>query len=219
MSFNINAEFDPACMTLLCSIMSEKGSDKGGRHKEHNYTTFYFALLAPRREHPLRIFELGLGTNNLDVASNMGAYGVPGASLRGWATFCPNALVYGADIDARILFTEDRIQTYYCDQTDPASIATLWDTDCLRADFDVIVEDGLHSYDANACFLANSLHKLAPGGVYIVEDIAAANVPKLAAFAAGLIARQPEFVMKILQIPHPSNTSNNNILVIKRQEP
>jgi SAM-dependent methyltransferase len=217
MSFNVDATFHPEGTTPLCDIMYAAGSDKGGAGKEHNYTTYYYAVLVPRRQEALRVFELGLGTNNVDVLSNMGADGVPGASLRGWARFFPHAQVFGADIDTRILFAEDRIKTYYCDQTNAAAIAALWATETLCEGFDVIVEDGLHSFEANACFLANSLHKLNPGGVYIVEDIATGNLEKLFAFATGVISSRDEaYTVRIVRIPHPANTTNNNVLVIQR---
>ena len=32
----------------------------------------------------------------------------------------------GADIDRDVLFTEDRIKTYYIDQRDPAAIEAFW---------------------------------------------------------------------------------------------
>ena len=101
------------------------------------------------------MFELGLGTNNVNVTSNMGTNGRPGASLYGWSEFFPNSKIFGADIDKGILFNTDRIKTFYCDQTNP----------------DIIIEDGLHTYEANVCFLENSIHKLKVNGYYIVEDI------------------------------------------------
>ena len=53
----------------------------------YNYTTLYYKLFSPRRYENLRIFELGLGTNNINIPSNMGPNGKSGASLRGWADF------------------------------------------------------------------------------------------------------------------------------------
>ena len=100
--------------TEMCCVMAEFGSDKA----KNNYTPAYSALFNDRRDQHLRIFELGLGSNNPDVLSNMGVFGAPGASLRGWRELFPHALVYGADIDRRILFEEDRIKTFYCDQLD-----------------------------------------------------------------------------------------------------
>src|SRR6266404_476232 len=108
--------------TRLCRVMSKYGSDKG---RAHNYTTVYSALFERRYHERLRIFELGLGSNNPDVPSTMGEFGVPGASLRGWRQLFPHALVYGADIDREILFQEDRIKTFFCDQLDQSSIREL----------------------------------------------------------------------------------------------
>jgi hypothetical protein len=101
----------------------------------------------------------------------MGVFGVPGASLRAWRELFPNALVYGADIDRGILFQEERIKTFYCDQLDQASIRELWSHPGLEGGADVIVEDGLHTFDANVSFLEGSLGNLRPGGIYVIEDI------------------------------------------------
>ena len=149
--------------------MTKYGSDKG---RLHNYTTVYSALFKERSDQPLRVFELGLGTNNPDAPSSMGVFGSPGASLRGWRELFPHALVYGADIDRGILFQEDRIKTFYCDQLDQSSIRELWSHPDLQGGADIIIEDGLHTLEANASFLDGSLHHLRPGGIYVAEDIA-----------------------------------------------
>ena len=47
----------------------------------HNYTTFYYSIFKDLRDQQLRIFELRLGTNNVNIPSNMGAIGRPWASL------------------------------------------------------------------------------------------------------------------------------------------
>lgn len=155
--------------TEVCRVMSRCGSDKG---RGHNYTPLYSALFKERRDQPLRVLELGLGSNNLDVSSNMGVFGAPGASLRGWRQLFPHALVYGADIDRKILFEEDRIKTFYCNQLDRSSVRELWSHADLRDGVDIIIEDGLHTLEANVSFLEESLGHLRPGGVYVTEDIA-----------------------------------------------
>jgi hypothetical protein len=154
--------------TKICDVMTKYGSDKG---RAHNYTTAYSALFKRRYQQPLRIFELGLGSNNPDVLSTMGVFGVPGASLRGWRELFPHALVYGADIDRGILFQEDQIKTFYCDQLDRSSIRELWSRPELQAGVDIIIEDGLHTFEANVSFLEESLDHLRPGDIYICEDI------------------------------------------------
>ena len=141
--------------TQMCRIMTECGSDKG--KGSHNFTTVYSALFNDRRDKRLQIFELGLGTNNPKLASNMGLYGVPGASLRGWRQFFPYALVYGADVDLNILFREDRIITFHCDQLDRSSVHKLWSEPELQVPMDIVIEDGLHTFEANISFLEGSL--------------------------------------------------------------
>jgi SAM-dependent methyltransferase len=147
--------------------MAECGSDKA----KNNYTPIYSALFKDRYEEPLRILELGLGTNNPEMLSNMGVFGIPGASLRGWRKLFPHALVYGADIDRQILFEEDRIKTFFCDQLDQSSIRDLWEHRDLEDGADIIIEDGLHTFEANLSFLEASLDHLRPGGIFVVEDI------------------------------------------------
>jgi SAM-dependent methyltransferase len=148
--------------------MTKFGSDKS---RPSNYTPLYSALLKERFDQPLRILELGLGSINPDVPSNMGVFGVPGASLRGWRELFPRAVVYGADIDRTILFREDRIKTFYCNQLDQSSIRELWRHPDLQEGVDIIIEDGLHNFEANIAFLEGSLDHLRPGGIYIIEDI------------------------------------------------
>src|SRR5215469_9206798 len=154
--------------TKMCRVMTKYGSDKA---RLNHYTPVYAALFNSRSDQPLRILELGLGSNNVDVPSNMGIFGAPGASLRGWRDLFPQALVYGADVDRRILFQEDRIKTFYCDQLDQTAIRELWAHPELENGVDIIIDDGLHTFDANIYFLEGSLDQLRPGGIYVVEDI------------------------------------------------
>jgi hypothetical protein len=154
--------------TAMCRAMARHGSDKGTKH---NYTTIYSVLFGALRKKQLRIFELGLGTNNPYLASSMGVYGRPGASMRGWRELFPHALIYGADVDRDILFTGDRIETFYCDQLDADTIRDLWSQPSLREEMDIIIDDGLHTLEANVSFMNESLQHLRPGGIYVVEDI------------------------------------------------
>lgn len=108
-SFNANES------TPLCEIMERYGSDKGSKNmvSAHNYTTFYYSIFKDICEKNLRIFELGLGTNNINFPSNMGSDGKPCASLYGWSEFFPNSEIFGADIDTDILINTDKIKTFF----------------------------------------------------------------------------------------------------------
>lgn len=156
--------------TELCEIMNRNRSDKGSGH--HNYTVEYTRLFQNIRNTAENIFEVGLGTNNIDVPSTMGKDARPGASLYGWKEYFLNANIFGADIDKRILFQEDRIKTFFVDQTDSKTINDMWNDDQLKnVKFDVIIDDGLHEMEANINFFKNSYHKLKSNGIYVIEDI------------------------------------------------
>lgn len=199
--------------TRWCRIMTWYGSDKGGFR--HNYTIVYESLFKGLKSRSLRILELGLGTNNIEVKSTMGSCGSPGASLRGWRNLLPDAFVYGADIDRSILFEEEKIKTFYCDQLDQTSIKELWERPEIRDGVDILIEDGLHTLAANISFLQGSLDHVRPGGYYVVEDIAGEFKKEWFTMLDGTYAkRYPkyEFVFTIL----PSSHKDNNLLIIHR---
>lgn len=156
------AERDAAAK--LAAIFMAHGSDKA----RQNYHLVYGSILS-KPDTIEKIFEIGLGTNNTDVLSNMGPSGAPGASLRAFRDFCPNAEVFGADIDRRILFSEDRIRTFFVDQTDSSTFADI--SGQIGSGFDLVIDDGLHSPNANIASLIFGLSIVKPGGWVIVEDI------------------------------------------------
>jgi hypothetical protein len=199
--------------TRMCRVMTKYGSDKARAHK---FTAVYSALFKGRHDQRLRIFELGLGTNDPNAPSSMGVFGVPGASLRGWRDLFPHALVYGADIDRRILFQEDRIKTFYCDQLDPSSIGELWSQPDLQGGADIIIEDGLHTLEANVFFLEHSLGHLRPGGIYITEDILRNHVDDWYDRLETIYSKQyPTYEFAFVVLPDREN-QNHNMLVIRR---
>jgi hypothetical protein len=201
--------------TTMCRVMARHGSDKG---TNHNYTTIYSVLFRQLRTKPLRIFELGLGTNNPNLASSMGVYGKPGASMRGWRELFPRARIYGADIDRDILFTDDRIETFYCDQLDADAIRSLWSQPSLREEMDIIIDDGLHTMEGNVSFMNGSLEHLRPGGVYVVEDILSNTVNDwLNLLRSGYPERFQGYEFTLAKIPHPYNRHDNNLLIVRRR--
>ena len=212
--------FDEKMPTVLCEIMGRYRSDKGDANiteSWHNYTTFYYSAFKDRRDTHLRVFELGLGTNNTAIPSNMGPDGLPGASLYGWKDFFPLAHIFGADIDKDILFQTDRIQTFYCDQTNPDTIKTMWEDPALQEPFDIIIEDGLHIFDANVCFFENSIHKLASNGYYIIEDVLKEEEPMFLEKIKEWELQYTDCVFTILTIPSTKNSRDNALVVVYKK--
>jgi hypothetical protein len=150
----------------------------------------------------------------------MGVYGRPGASLRSWRAFFPRALIYGADIDRDILFREDRIKTFYCDQCDDSSIRSMWSEPELRGcGLDVIIEDGLHTFESNISFLNASLEHLRVGGFYVTEDISHSAFDKWIDVLETIYAKRfAAYEIGLVALPNPLNPYNdNNLLIIHRR--
>jgi hypothetical protein len=186
--YNLNISFRKHSNNLLTELSYMHNSDKGAPENSiskldwnyHIYTDIYFLLFNHKRNCNFNLFELGIGTNDLSVRSNMGLKGTPGASLRMWRDFFNNAQIYGADIDEKILFQEERIRTYFVDQLNIESIKKLWDE--FNVKFDIMIDDGLHFFEANINFLQHSYHKLSTNGLYIIEDIKTEEVEKFNAY-------------------------------------
>ncbi|RQH14780.1 hypothetical protein [Bradyrhizobium sp. RP6] len=168
-----SADFPNSQAIELAGLFNAYGSDKAS---SHNYYLVYCEILGALRRNHLRILEIGLGSNNPDVVSTMGKFGRPGASLRAFRDFLPNSEIFGADVDRRILFEEDRIKTYFVDQTSLKSLDEL--AAALPSEpLDLIIDDGLHSPSANIATLIFALKKLKSNGWFVVEDVAEKSVP------------------------------------------
>lgn len=207
-----------ASFAVLCD---HYGSDKGTRsagphpygHPPHTYADFYATLFEHCRYSVRKVFECGLGTTDPTIPSNMGVTGRPGASLRAWRDYFPNAVIYGADIDVSTLFTEDRISTFQLDQTCPQSIAALWQNPAL-SDFDLIVDDGLHTFEAGVTFFENSYSRVRPGGLYIIEDVTLQSLEKFVAY----FSTRPYSVSYITFLSHAGPTCMSSLVVIRRSD-
>jgi hypothetical protein len=162
----------------LAEIMTKYGSDKGSGLSHdfiihnikspnlvcHNYTFFYELLFEKYKNNSINIFEMGIG-----VPLCMGSLA---GSLKGWAEYFPYSKIYSADIDKENLYSDDRITSYYVNQENKDSIIELWkNQDLHNTLFDIIIDDGPHTYTSNYLFYINSIHKLKQNGIYIIEDI------------------------------------------------
>lgn len=155
----------------LGQLLNQHGSDKAVKHNYHKL----LGHILKDRNNISTVLEIGLGTNNPDIASNMTRKGKPGASVRAFRDFLPNAHIYGADFDKRILFEEERISTFFVDQTVPETFDAL--AKKLPDAFDLIIDDGLHSPTANLASLTFSLPRLRIGGWMIIEDVNPEAIP------------------------------------------
>ena len=190
----------------LSRLFEKYESDKS---YPHSYSNFYYNLFNHCKNEIKLIFECGIGSNNPLIPSNMTIDGKPGASLRAWRDYFVNGIVYGADIDKNILFEEDRIKTFYVDQTDLSSIENLW-RNVKKNNFDLIIDDGLHTYKAASTFFEASFNNLKKGGIYIIEDVNFLYIEKLSNFLSKYNAE-----VVILNRNYLKSIDNNLILIRK----
>ena len=135
--------------------------------------------------------------------------GKPGASLRVWKNYFKNANIYGADIDKDVLFEEDRIKTFHVDQMNENLVHQMW-SNINKNNFDLIIDDGLHTFDAGMIFFKNSFSKLKKNGKYIIEDVHFSYLEKM---ANALIEYEP----KIIILKNEDYHKDNNLILITKK--
>ena len=158
-----NLNVDKNVTTSLHDMFENHGSDKN----KHGYDILYSYVFSKISNNPT-ILEIGIGTNNKQIASNMGKYGKPGASLRAFSQYFATSEIYGADIDKNILFNFKNIKTFYLNQND---IDTFDNKLIENKKFDLIIDDGLHMQSANLNTFRFSLDRLNEKGALVIEDI------------------------------------------------
>ncbi len=152
--------------TKLCKLAFLYGTDKCPKIN-HVYTPFYYEIFKDRRKEIKKVLEVGIGSHR--TMRHVPHYS-PGASLRMWRDFFPKAQVYGADFDREVLIEEDRIKTFYCDETKADDIKKL--VEQTGTDIDIVIDDASH-YSRNQLFLCQTLMPLLQKSVtYIIEDVA-----------------------------------------------
>lgn len=134
-------------------------------------------------------------------------HSIPGGSLRAWRDYFPSAEIIGIDIDPDVMFTEERINTYVCDQTQAKSIASFVTQANLQPNsVDIIIDDGLHEFDANVCLFENTKHLLKDNGIYVIEDVAIVNKQQqlfidyfknISSYAVSFIQQKYDFLIVI----------------------
>ena len=163
----------------LGELFDAVGSDKG-----RWYGSLYDMLLNPVRSSTRCMIEIGIGTMVANAPSSMVAWSGmgyrPGASLRVWRDYFPLADIHGVDPAPDTTVTgEPRIATHQFDSRDPVRSADFFGRLAIAPD--LIIDDGLHTAQAQIATMRNFLPRVRPGGLYIVEDVERHDVAKVSA--------------------------------------
>lgn len=166
---------------------------------DHQYTQFYQKYFDTYITNPKKILELGIYTTKIDIDGPLLDYS--GASLKTWAEYYPDAMIYGLDL---IDFTSidknwylKNIKTFACNceirnDSDFDKLTDEWlkslvnnpsqkmvggkigiksMIEVLGSNFDIIIDDGPHTMTGQQIFLGTMFKHLNSGGIFVVEDL------------------------------------------------
>lgn len=148
-------------MTLR-EIALKHGTDKaGGRDNpdNHEFCEAYEFFLAPWRDEPFVMMELGIG-----------GYEYPekgGEGLRTWREYFPNAVIHGVDLHQKS-FTIPGVTIHQCAQDNIGKLREIVKHMVWAPD--LIIDDASHNNLLTLVSFRTLFPLLKPGGIYVVED-------------------------------------------------
>ncbi len=210
--------------SYLHQLCQKYGTDKGhtdiaahnfgkGRGHTHDYASVYDLLFATGRQHIKNVLECGIATLDRRDGINPKDHqqSALGPSLRMWREYFPNATITGIDIDEHCLFADERIDTYQCDQTDQQSIQQFLQQIPERK-FDIVIDDGLHTFPAGKFLFENIIDRLTDDGVYIIEDVSTSRLHVYAEYFAN-----SKYLVRFVMLPKIKTSSTQSLIVITKQ--
>ncbi|MDR2456289.1 MAG: class I SAM-dependent methyltransferase [Deltaproteobacteria bacterium] len=164
---------------VLNSIGRKQGTDKtGGAEGTHDFLRKYEFFLEPFKDQDITLLELGV---------------YKGGSLRTWAEHFPKARIVGVDIEEDCLSQADgRIEVIIGDLSQSAfleSLALLLPT--------IVIDDASHWWPDQLRALFILYPALAPGSIYIIEDVHTSFEPLAPLFSCDLDTPPFKFLMKL----------------------
>jgi len=146
-------------LPFLDQLAIKYGTDKGTT--DHSYTSRYEMYLEQYRDVEFNLLEIGVYN---------------GSSIKMWKEYFPKANIVALDIDPKCKqYEEDRINIHIGDQTD---IKFLQDVVKQYGHFEIILDDGGHSWKQQIISFETLFPLLTPGGLYFIEDLHTSYIPK-----------------------------------------
>lgn len=147
-------------MLTLTQLMNSCGSDKGSRVGDrHNYSAAYGVMFEQFRDRRINLLEFGVAL---------------GSSVRAWLEYFPEGEIFGVDYSFEHLGDgvpkdHKRLHLLQGDVTDAALVPDLA--------FDIMIDDSNHTIRTQVETLLAHWSKLAPGGLYVIEDLFVGRLP------------------------------------------
>tara|TARA_A100000164_G_scaffold371998_1_gene400543 strand:+ start:541 stop:1287 length:747 start_codon:yes stop_codon:yes gene_type:complete len=152
-------------MKKLNDIFEFFGSDK----HSHDYGQYYEKYFQDKRFLKFNLVEIGI------LEHPNGPFGA--SSLRAWDEYFPNALIHGFDLLDHKRYETERIKIYVGDQSKREDLRHN-----LISNIDekpqIIIDDGSHRDAQQQISLGFLFQHLAPGGLYVIEDLTQFSISK-----------------------------------------
>jgi hypothetical protein len=185
-------------ITPLCEIALKYRTDKCPQLR-HSYTPVYYELFKDKKDSVKKLLEIGIGT--IWSMKHIEDYTV-GASHKMWKDFFLNAKIYGIDIDPKVIFQEDRIETFLMDSTKERNIKRLIRK--IGSDLDIVIDDGPHGTRTQLNLAKVLLPLLTGNFIYIIEDSRNPDAIK---------DNLPEYNVEVLKLPGKGMRDDNLVIV------
>lgn len=119
----------------------------------HGYHRIYPWFLGHFRDQKVQLLEIGIHQTE---------------SIKLWRGYFNDVSIHGIDIDEK-QFDDPNVKLYKVDQSQETDLRKFAKT--VNTSFDIIIDDGSHVPSHQILTLKHLWPLLAPGGVYIVEDV------------------------------------------------
>lgn len=145
-------------MTTLVDLFDKYKCDKG--NIKHNYERVYAPALDKLKDDSFYMLEIGVFKGN---------------STEAFIEYCPQVEIVGVDIFTRVdidripILNHERVIPCKCDSLEGPND----DFKAIvgRRKFDIIIDDGLHTHEAQWKTFENFIPFLKKGGSYFIEDV------------------------------------------------
>ena len=81
----------------------------------------------------------------------------------------------------------------------------------ITVEFDLVIDDGLHKFDANICLFENFFYKVKKDGYYIVEDVTLKDQKLFYKYFNNSLLN-----IQFVSLNSPAISGSSNLVVIKK---
>ena len=174
-------------------LLNSCGSDKNSFHKYGNGYNLIFSEQFLKQRRPLKVLEIGVFN---------------GASINGFSQIPYVSEVVGVDTYSSFVTDNPKITLYIGNEFDAYSLRTLEMLKNNHEKFDIIIDDGPHTWESQEWFFRNYAELLNEGGVLVCEDISIDYIKNLKKL-------QIELNLYVLDLRFNANPNYNEFLALK----